>query len=158
MGTAFKYLERRQMTAFQLETKLKAKGFEPEEIEETLLKLKSWNYVNDDNYAREYCRIKSDKYSRMFIRFELLKSGIDKEIVELVLNQMYSEEKELENCKRIACQIFSEEANKWEKKYKNQKTYQNIPREILLKKKTGEKLLKKGYNYSIVKRVCEFIN
>lgn len=157
LAAALHYLSYRQLTCSQLETRLAKEGFASSEIETAVEKLKAWNYLDDRYYALTYCKKKAGKYSRARIKNELLKDGIDEDLVIEVLKEGYPEDLEYEGCKSLAEKVFKAEKEKWEKKYKDSVKYRGIPRELLVKNKTGQKLSQKGYPYELIKRVLEEI-
>lgn len=150
MSTALTYLSRRQMTTFQLKKKLEQKGFTPDEMVEVLNKLENWKYIDDRSYAVSYCKNKRDKYSRSRIKMELLKAGIDNHIIFSVLEELYFNDREYNNCLDLGQRFYVIELEKWEKRFKNTSKY---PFDIYIKKKIGDKLLQKGYPLDIVKNV-----
>ncbi|ERM92348.1 regulatory protein RecX [Caldanaerobacter subterraneus] len=99
---AFKFLSRKMLTEKQLADKLKLKGFSEEAIGEAVLKAKEYDYVNDENYAKFFVEEKMQSlYSRRRIYYELLKRGVEKEIIEKVLESIYPHEKEVEVIRQI---------------------------------------------------------
>lgn len=150
LSEALKMISCRMITIHQLETKLSLKKYTEEEIEETLIKLINWNYLNDREYAVAFCRLKAGKYSRTRVRQELLIAGIDSQIIADVLNDYYSEDMEYEYLKKIASKYLEDERKKQIRK-EDQKSNINIFHKI------GQKLSRKGFSYSSIQKVIEDI-
>ncbi len=150
---ALNFLSRRQMTVWQLEKKLQEKGFSQEDIRETVNKLIQWKYLDDENYALSYIKSKRDKISKKKMVFGLRQAGIDQELTHKLLDETYGEDKEHQNCFRQALKLWEAERMKWEKRYKDSPRYQNIPQNIFIQKRVGDKLLMRGFPLSIVKSV-----
>jgi len=150
LSIALNYLSRRQLTIFQLTKKLEQKGFTSDEILEALDKLIEWKYLDDHSYAVAYCKNKRDKYSRARIKMELQKAGIDKQIIFVVLENLYISARENKTCLELGQKLFQIEQEKWEKRYKN---ISKFSFEIYIKKRIGDKLLQKGYPLDTVRNV-----
>jgi SOS response regulatory protein OraA/RecX len=80
--------------------KLQAKGCAAEDIAAVLARLEEWSYIDDADYARQYCRCKRERYSCLRLRLELRQRGVDKETAEAVLAAEYPSAQEEENCRR----------------------------------------------------------
>jgi len=152
MSTALNLLGRKQMTVCQLAKRLKEKGFPHEEIDEAVQKLTEWKYLDDHHYALTLIRSKSRKYSKRKTASELVKAGIEKDFALQLLETNYSEDQEVNNCLRQVRLLWDNELVKWEKKYKNTPKYQNIPREVFLKKRIADKLVMKGFSTAVIKK------
>ena len=59
--TALYYITFKDRTKKEISTKLKEKGYSDLDIEEAILKLKEYGYINEENYAFSY--IKRRRYS-----------------------------------------------------------------------------------------------
>jgi regulatory protein len=136
-----------------MKQRLQEKGFSPKDIDETIKRLLGWRYLDDRAYAISYIKSKEDRLSKKKIWIELLRAGIAKELATAVLEEFYSEEKENYNCIQLARKLWHEEDRKWERKYKYSFKNKNIPKEVLIKKKVGDKLLLRGFLVSTVKSV-----
>lgn len=153
MSMALKFLSRKQMTVSQLEKRLEEKEFSHEEIKETIVRLEEWKYLDDSSYAVSYIKSRREKYSKRRTMVELVKAGIDKELAIVLLEKSYTEDNEYQNCLRLGRKIWEDECGKWERKLKDSLKYQNIPRDVILKKKVGDKLLMRGFPLSTVKNI-----
>ncbi|AIS52462.1 regulatory protein RecX [Thermoanaerobacter kivui] len=100
---AFKLLSRRMLTEHELLQKLKLKQFPDAIIEKVIEKLKEYNYLNDEMYTKLFIEQKMNQhYSKLRIFNELLKRGVYKELIQQNLNNIYTDEIEIEVIKKIA--------------------------------------------------------
>ena len=68
-------------TEYEVSEKLKA-GFYPQEIiDNTISYLKSYHYIDDDRFARQYIEQKKDSLSYRQLMQKLMNKGISKEIL-----------------------------------------------------------------------------
>ena len=79
---ALKILTRMDKTEQELEDALNRAGFSPEAVREAMDYVRSFGYLNDANYARKYVECYKDRKSRQKIRFDLMRKGIGKELVD----------------------------------------------------------------------------
>jgi len=91
---AFRFLTARRRTYKQVADKLAECEFEQEIIDEVMWIVEKHNFVNDFEFARDYIadatRLK--KHSRKKIRFDLLKKGICKAMLDEVFAQFPADE------------------------------------------------------------------
>lgn len=82
-------LERRDYTEKQLRDKLRMGkiSYTEEEIEGALAYVKSYHYVDDERYARQYIECMSARKSRRQIAQELYQKGVGKELVEAAFEE-----------------------------------------------------------------------
>lgn len=72
-------------TEAQLREKLLAAEFEPEIVEQAMDYVKSFGYLNDERYVRNYIAYKSQNKSRRQIEQELLfRKGVSRELIQKV--------------------------------------------------------------------------
>lgn len=81
-------LERCDRTEQELRTKL-SRNYEPEIVEEAILYVKQYDYINDKRYAINYLKSRSQIKSRRQVEQELLyKKGISRDILEEVSQEV----------------------------------------------------------------------
>ena len=141
---AFRYLGRRQHSTSELRIKLKQKGYETEFINEVLDDLKQKNYLDDTKFAEMFVeeKIKLKLWGEQKLRGELIKRGIKSEIISDVLRNKITDEDKLNNALIIAS-----------KKYdilRNRKVENDV-----IKRKLFTFLNSRGYNYDVIKEVCD---
>lgn len=157
LDTALTILTRRALTQAELVQRLEKKGFDSEEINSTLLRLREWGYLNDREVARAYSQFKQHYHPLKRIHYDLKKRGIDENIILDVLAEIPPEHEE-SLCRSQAQKLWEEAQKRWEKSYRHKKSYARIPQEVFLKQRVGQKLLAKGYTYELVTRILEEFN
>ncbi len=141
---AFRYLGRRQHSTSELRIKLKQKRYETELINEVLDDLKKKNFLDDTKFAEMFVeeKMKLKLWGEQKLRSELVKRGIKSEIITDVLANKISEEDKLNNAMIIAS-----------KKYDTLKN-RNVDKDVI-KRKLFTFLNSRGYNYGLIKEVCD---
>ena len=89
---ALALLEFRDRTERELRRKLKEREYSTEEIDETVLFLKEYRYLDDEAYAGRYIRTCAARKSRLQIRADLERKGVSREIIDLQLQEEYVDE------------------------------------------------------------------
>ena len=84
---ALALLEFRDRTEQELRRKLKEREYSTEEIDETVLFLKEYRYLDDEAYAGRYIRTCAARKSRRQIRADLERKGVSREIIDLQLQE-----------------------------------------------------------------------
>ena len=79
---SLKALERGLKTEEQIKKKLKDKGYEEEVIEKAIAFLKNYDFLDDNRYAKLYIKDKIKANGESKIRYELIKKGICKNIID----------------------------------------------------------------------------
>lgn len=86
-------LKSRSYTECQLREKLE-QGFYPKTIiDEAVTYVKSFYYIDDRRYAKDYIVYYSESRSRMRIEQDLMKKGIEKELIREIYDKELREEK-----------------------------------------------------------------
>lgn len=84
---ALRYIERSYKTEKEIGDKLFKKGYDSETIGKTLGFLKEYSFLDDSKYAEMYIKDKQQSVGKNKIKYDLLKKGIDDDIVlELTSN------------------------------------------------------------------------
>lgn len=108
MDVALNLLGRRPFTEQQLLEKLSEAGFNPEDIQETLNRLKGWGYLNDNEYGIQRINTLQARFkSRVFVEGDLLVHGLQPELIQELLNTYYPESLEID----IARQLLSRKSH-----------------------------------------------
>lgn len=87
-------------TEKQLREKLAKNKYPQEIIDQVLMEMQEYRYIDDLQYARDYILSRSDKKSRRVILMELQQKGISKEILEEACD-CFSGEKERQLIRRL---------------------------------------------------------
>jgi regulatory protein len=88
-------------TKYELKNYLSAKGYSDDVIEVVIDKLKSYNYINDKEYARAYIDDKKGSSGKKKIHVELRQRGVGDYILDEALKTI-SKEEELRTIGRLA--------------------------------------------------------
>ena len=93
---ALKLLSFKDRTEKELRDRLRDKGYSEGEIEETIEFLKEYKYIDDALYARRFAAdsVKLKGHGPGRIRTELLRRGIDRDTIEIVLEEMETDPRE----------------------------------------------------------------
>ena len=96
--------------------------------------------INDQEFVKAWVESRIKKYGVNRIKQELFQKGIDRETMEEVLSIKYQVSGEEE----IAAKLLEKKMRVW----------QNLP-EMKLRKKAYEYLMRRGFEYSLIKEVVE---
>lgn len=103
---ALKYLASRARTCREVERHLLSKGFAPEEICETIERLKELRYVDDEDYCARYLEYAAGKgRGPLRIRRELEEKGVERETIQIAFEEYETEESDFERAKEQAEKI-----------------------------------------------------
>ena len=89
---AMHLLEQMDRTEYGLRGKLRQGEYQEEAIEDAIAYVKSYHYLDDERYARNYILSYQNTRSRQRIQQDLLRKGIDKRLIEQVLEEAYEGE------------------------------------------------------------------
>lgn len=135
---ALNLLKYRWRTKKEIRDKLILKEYDENIVEETILYLKKYDFINDKRFAETYARekVENKKLGNYRIKHELYNKGVSQEIIDEVLeNYSYDEyERALELGK------------------KKIKSYKNDDKQAIYRK-LGGYLQRRGYSYDCVSRV-----
>lgn len=140
-NSAITYLARRIRSEKEIKDYLIKKETEEPVINEVLHKLKSQNYLNDQDYAAAYVRtqINTTDKGPDIIRMELKEKGIHKDFFEKWLDE-FSLEQQLEKAKKLGEKFLE----------KNTRDSARVQ-----KQKLENLLLRKGYGFEIIHAAIE---
>src|SRR5918996_5826562 len=90
---AYRLLSYRSRTAGELRDRLRQKGFGRTLIDEVLHQLEVEGYVNDRKFAGDWARyrLQAKPMGRRRLALELQRRGLDRALIEEVLQEVYSE-------------------------------------------------------------------
>lgn len=89
-------------TEFELRQKLQRLGYPDDIIDKTIEYLYSYGYINDKNYASSHVQGRKYNKSKLVLKMELLKKGIDKDIIEETIRVQYSSDENSEDPEILA--------------------------------------------------------
>lgn len=136
-------LQKRPLTEYKLREKLKEGFYSEEIIEEAILYVKSFHYVDDYDYACQYIFYHKEAESRRKIEEKLMQKGIDKTTLQQAIEDSYEEEEQQK--------LEVKQARKLLEK----KKYDIETMDWKEKQKVYAFLLRKGIRASIIKKVME---
>ena len=141
---AFSYIGRRHHSIFELRTKLRQKKYDKDLIEEIIKDLSANKYLDDLEFSRLFAdeNIRLKLWGKNKIKGELIKRGVDTEIISEVLNEKFPEGNDVDNALELA-----------EKKYKS--LQKRDLEEMKPKQKLYAFLSSKGYDYETSKQAVE---
>lgn len=141
--SAIKIIERSYKTEKEIRDKLKQKGYEEKQINNSIDFLKEYNFINDNTYAKAFIKDKLSFKGSQKIKYDLMKKGIAKDIIEENLIKVDKNEE-----KEVALNV-------------GRKKYESIRRKesdnYKLSGKLYRFLISRGYAYDIVKDVVKEI-
>jgi regulatory protein len=142
---AFRLLGRRQHSTSELRTKLWQKDYDKSLIESVINDLNENGYLNDEDFIREFvaAKYKFKNWSSKRIKSELIKRGIAEKNIAPILSKM-NISADVENAMIQA-----------KKKYESLSKRKLEPKE--LRNKLAAFLFSKGFDYELIKDVCEKI-
>ncbi|MCF6466772.1 regulatory protein RecX [Clostridium sp. Cult2] len=137
-NTVLNFLSYKKRTKKEIIDKLKHKGFEDNIIHNTLDYLKSYNLIDDLDYADSFVKdkINLNKQGPHRIKYDLYRKGISQEIIEEVLKDDDEYPRALELAK------------------KKIKSYKGDDRDKIYRK-LGGFLQRRGYSYDCISRVLK---
>ena len=86
---AMNLLQKRDYTEKQLRDKLSEGQYPPQIIDEAVDYVKSYRYLDDDRYARDYITYHMESRSRARITQDLAGKGISKDVILSVMEELY---------------------------------------------------------------------
>lgn len=134
---AMMLLKHSDKTKEELRKRLLEASFSPSIVEKAMEYVESYGYINDERYMENYVFFKKGSKSKKQIEMELLKKGMERQQVSQYLEE--NEWDEAEVLKELVCKRL------WGKNIEDKKE---------LQKQYGY-FMRKGYSYSMVKRVIE---
>ena len=84
---AMHLLEKMDRSTKQLERKLREGGYPEEAIAEAIAYVKGYHYLDDARLARSHIRFYQESRSRMRMTQDLLKKGIDRELIDACMEE-----------------------------------------------------------------------
>jgi regulatory protein len=98
MKFAMKLIGLRRRSESEIRRRLKDKKYGENLIEDVMEELKKWEYLDDEKFAESYIndRINFRPAGKFLIKMELKTKGISEKIINKKLNEIVSDEKELE--------------------------------------------------------------
>lgn len=125
------------------EKQKKAPNLTDDIISQIILKLKEYKFINDREFVKFWVRSRT-KYKNKPVRvieYELKQKGISQSLIKEAFEEEDNKEIDIESAKKLA--------------NKKMDFYRNLP-EDKRREKVMNYLIRKGFNYEIVKKVIDF--
>ena len=141
---AMNLLQKKDYTEKQLRDKLQEGLYSQELIDEAIDYVKSYRYLDDERYARDYITYHMEMRSRNRILQDLTGKGISKDVIISIMDELYSESEEATG------DIEAEQINKLliKKHFDNDMDYKD-------KQKIMAFLVRRGYTMDSIRRAME---
>ncbi len=133
-----KYISKSMKTEHDLQKYLLQKGFKDDVIQQTIQKLKDYNYLNDELYVKSYVETYKNKYGINKIKQNLKNKNVDEELINQYLN--FDEKEVIFNIKK---EILKQTKNKELDLKQKQRLYRN--------------LTYKGYSFEQIKKAFSML-
>lgn len=134
---ALRYIERSFKTVREVEDKLRDKDFTEETISRVIQLLHEYKLLDDFKYAETFMKEKLRTRGIKKARFELINKGIDKSVMDSVVEAMSTAEVEEDSCLKLAQKKYDQLKKRESDTYK-------------LKSKLYTFLSGKGYDYELI--------
>ena len=126
-------------TEEQLKSKLKQGGYTEDAIEEALSYVKSFGYIDDGHYARQFIESRKSSKSKKEIFAALCQKGLDKAVIETAMEDIYETEDAKEAIRKLLIR----------------KKYDPALADSDEKKKVCGYLMRKGFSYEDIRQVIQ---
>ena len=126
-------------TEEQLRQKLRQNGYPEDVTEAAIAYVKSFGYINDENYVRNFIESRKGKKSRREIEALLAQKNVSGELVDKVLEEVYAEHSDREAIREIM-----------HKKHWNPEEMDPVSLQ-----KAYASLARKGFRYTDIKKAFE---
>ena len=139
---SFRLLAVRARSTAELDQRLQQKGFDPGIVSSTLADLKAKGYLDDGQFARQFIREKFENsgWGPARLRPELYRRGIDKGLLEELLNAFFED-------RDLTAEVLPLARKRW-------RAWSGRPAEVRRRRLTGF-LQRRGYNWDVIGRVLE---
>ncbi len=140
---ALRLLEVRPRTEREIRDRLRQKQFEPEHIEQAIVRLRDLELLDDAQFARMWVaqRAMSKPKGAMALRGELLKKGVDRTLASEIVMAAVDDDVESEGCERVARQAA--------------RRYASAPDWQTFQRKLGAMLQRRGYSWNTAKPIVQ---
>lgn len=144
-NAAYRLLTCRPRSHAEVEKKLREKNFDDVIIDAVLADLTRLGYLDDEKFVQSWAesRIRHSLHGRHRVELELLRKGVDRELVRRKLAEVFSSDRELTTARQAA--------------FKRLKTMQSIDRSARHRRIAGY-LERKGYSYEVIRRILQDID
>jgi regulatory protein len=142
---AYRLISRRTRTRKEIQDRLQQRGHAEGVIEETLQSLSDLGYVNDAEFAREWCRyrLESRPLGARALQRELFSKGVSTELAEAAVQEAFEHVSEADLAKRLAAKRMK---NGFDAK---------TPKDV---KRLREFLLRRGFSFESIEEAISSVD
>ena len=135
-------LARRMYSSSEIRKKLKEQGYTDEIIDNVILMMEGYGYLNDKTFAEEWIqsRRQNNPKGKIVLKRELTQKGIEGDIIEEVFNQSFDESQQSE--------IALDMARRKSRSYRNDDP-------ISARRKLQGYLIRRGFDFETVRNVVD---
>ena len=135
-------LARRMYSSSEIRKKLKEQGYTDEIIDNVILMMEGYGYLNDKTFAEEWIqsRRQNNPKGKIVLKRELTQKGIEGDIIEEVFNQSFDESQQSE--------IALDMARRQSRSYRNDDP-------ISARRKLQGYLIRRGFDFETVRNVVD---
>ncbi|HOJ77307.1 MAG TPA: regulatory protein RecX [Bacillota bacterium] len=102
MDVALKLLSKQSYSQSKLYERLRRNGFDSETIEDCIIRLVEWGYLNDREYTSRKIELLIAKLkSRCYIKNYLINEGLEENLIDSLLDEAYPESLEIQIAERL---------------------------------------------------------
>ncbi len=142
---AMNLLQKKDYTTKQLRDKLEEGLYSNELIDEAILFVKSYKYLDDDRYARDYISYHMSTRSKNRIMQDLVTKGISKDMLVPIMEELYSEESGDVELKQVKALL-------------DKKHYDPDMTDFKEKQKIMAFLMRRGFQMSTIKKAMNYFD
>lgn len=133
LDKALTHISATQKTEKQMRTFLSGKGYLPIVIDYVIEKLRSYHFLNDEEYAQQYSEFATKKKGKKLIRMELRGKGVSEADIDSALDGI-----DIESERETARALL-------------EKYMKGKPLDLATKQKASRYLYGKGFDYDVIK-------
>ena len=139
---ALRFLSFRRRTEKEIKDKLKQKGFDDKVVGSTVEKLKTYDLINDHEFATAWIkeRLAYKPRGKRLLRQELWKKGIQKDVIDRAIEELCRDEDQ------SALEVLE----------KAKKRYQRLEPEVASRRMYGL-LMRRGFSYDTARQAMEHL-
>lgn len=137
---SFRLLAHRARSERELRQRLRQKGYNAPAIDQTIIRLREWHYLDDEDFARRWVEGRQEHRprSQRLLTLELRQKGIDTETIDEVLEDAAVDER------ADALALAQQKAS----------SYRGLDPDVQRRRLSGF-LARRGYGYDIIRTVMD---
>ena len=97
LSKATAYIARYQKSESEINSYLRKKEFDEKIVQEVVNKLKSYGFVDDKLFAKNYVKSKTNSQGKIKLAFNLRKKGLKDDVIQETIEEFSQDEQQIEN-------------------------------------------------------------